>query len=128
MHSRSTSRLAVLVAIAKLLAGCTSTAPEHMSSPGRSLRLRLATSSVDVPKHEGSPQSVVLNFNKADTRTLDAVSRQAMGKSLAILLDGRVLSAPIVEEPITTSQVTSAFATSSEATQVASELGASRSS
>jgi preprotein translocase subunit SecD len=168
MHTRPTSSLAVLVAIAMLLAGCTSTAPDHTSSRGSSLQLRLATSSVegkcsvpaptskspasacdrtgtttyklgeslgvitptsvDVPKDQGSPQSVVLNFNKADTRTLDAVSRKAMGKSLAILLDGRVLSAPIVEEPITTSQLTIAFATSSEAKQVASELGASSSS
>jgi hypothetical protein len=46
-HSRSTSRLAVWVAIAMLLTGCTSTAPDHTISPGRSLQLRLATSSVE---------------------------------------------------------------------------------
>jgi preprotein translocase subunit SecD len=48
-----------------------------------------------------------------------------MDKYLAIVLDGRVLSASLVKDPITTSEVTLAFGTASEAKQVAAELSAS---
>jgi preprotein translocase subunit SecD len=84
--------------------------------------------SVVLPKDQGSAQSVILEFDKADTGTLAEVSRQAIEKHLAILLDGRVLSAPLVKNPITTDQVTHAFGPSSEAKQVAAELGASATS
>ena len=56
------------------------------------------------------------------------VSRAAIDKHLAILLDGRVLAAPLVKNPLTTSQVTLAFGTASEAKQVAAELTASATS
>jgi preprotein translocase subunit SecD len=80
--------------------------------------------SVVLPKDQGSAQSVILELDKADTGTLAAVSRAAIEKHLAILLDGRVLSAPLVKNPLTTSQVTLALGTASEAQQVAAELGA----
>ena len=82
--------------------------------------------SVVLPKDQGPAQSVILEFDKADTSTLGDVSREAIDKQLAILLDGRVLSAPVVKSPLTTSQVTLAFGTASEAKQVAAELGASQ--
>jgi preprotein translocase subunit SecD len=79
--------------------------------------------SVALPK--GSANSVTLELNKADTGTLADVSRKAIDKNLAIVLDGRVLSAPLVKAPLTTSEVTLAFGTASEAKQVAAELSAS---
>ena len=81
--------------------------------------------SVAFPENEGSENLVVLELNKADTATLRDVSREAIDKHLAIVLDGRVLSAPLVKDPLTTSQLTLAFGTASEAKQVAADLGAS---
>ena len=80
--------------------------------------------SVVLPKGQGSAQTVILEFDKADTDTLGDVSREALEKHLAILLDDRVLSAPLVKNPITTSQLTLAFGTAAEAKQVAAELDA----
>lgn len=88
----------------------------------------ITPTSVVLPKNQGTAQSIVLEFDKADTGTLADVSREAIDKNLAILLDGRVLSAPLVKSPLTTSQVTLAFGTASEAQQVAAELGASTTS
>lgn len=81
--------------------------------------------SVALGKNHGSAQSVTLELNKADTSKFSDVSREAIGKDLAILLDGQVLSAPLVEESITTRELYLMFRTSSEAKQVAAELGAS---
>jgi preprotein translocase subunit SecD len=81
--------------------------------------------SVTLPTDQASTNSVTLELNKADTGTLGDVSREANDKQLAIVLDGRVLSAPLVKDPITTSEVTLAFGTASEAKQVAAELSAS---
>ena len=81
--------------------------------------------SVAFPENEGSTNSVILELNKVDTGTLGDVSRGAIDKHLAIVLDGRVLSAPLVKDSITTSKLTLAFGTASEAKQVAAELGAS---
>lgn len=78
--------------------------------------------SVMLPKEQGSSSTVVLELNKADTTTFGDVSREAVDKRLAIILDGRVLSAPLVKEPITTSPLTLAFGSASEAKQVAAEL------
>ncbi len=81
--------------------------------------------SVALSQDQGSTNSVTLELNKADTGTLGDVSREAVDKHLAIVLDGRVLSAPLVKAPITTSKLTLAFGTASEAKQVATELNAS---
>jgi preprotein translocase subunit SecD len=81
--------------------------------------------SVALSKDQGSANSVTLELNKADTGTFANGSRKAMDKYLAIVLDGRVLSASLVKDPITTSEVTLAFGTASEAKQVAAELSAS---
>ena len=61
----------------------------------------------------------------ADTDTLGNVSGKAIDKNLAILLDGRVLSAPLVKAPLTTSPLTLEFETASEAKQTAADLSAS---
>jgi preprotein translocase subunit SecD len=81
--------------------------------------------SVTLPKDQGSANSVTLQLNQADTGTFGDVSRKAMDKQLAIVLDGRVLSAPLVKAPLTTNELTLAFGTASEAKQVAAELSAS---
>ena len=94
---------------------------------GESLGVVTPTS-VALPNDQGSGQTVVLEFDKADTSTLGDVTRGAVEKHLAILLGGRVLSAPLVKEPITTSQLTLAFETASEAEQVAAALEASATS
>lgn len=79
-------------------------------------------------KDQGSTHSVILELNKADIDTLGNVSGEAIHKNLAILLEGRVLSAPVVEAPITTSPLTLAFETASDAKQTATELRASATS
>ncbi|QNE45794.1 hypothetical protein F1C58_01955 [Glaciihabitans sp. INWT7] len=78
--------------------------------------------SVTSPTGQGSANSVVLELSTADTSTLGTVSGGAVGKKLAILLDGRVLSAPLVAAPITAGPLTLAFASASEAEQTAAAL------
>jgi len=82
--------------------------------------------SVALPKDQGLAHSVTLELNKADAGTLDDVSREAVDKHLAIVLDDRILSAPLVNEPLTTSMLTPALGTSTEAEHVAAELTASK--
>lgn len=168
MNTRLIARFTVLGAATVLLAGCSSTATDDASSPGKPLQLRLVTSSVEgtcsapaltsdgpasacdsagtttyelgkslgtitptsitLSKDQGSTHSVILELNKADIDTLGNVSGEAIHKNLAILLEGRVLSAPVVEAPITTSPLTLAFETASDAKQTATELRASATS
>jgi hypothetical protein len=49
MNTQFVSRVAVLATVAILLAGCTSTATGNNSSPGKSLQLRVVTSSIEGP-------------------------------------------------------------------------------
>jgi preprotein translocase subunit SecD len=91
---------------------------------GKSLGTVTPTSVV-FSKDQGSAHSVTLQLDKADTRTVGNVSQEAIDKRLAILLDGRVLSAPLIMNSMTTSPLTLAFGTASEAKQVAAELSTS---
>jgi preprotein translocase subunit SecD len=77
---------------------------------------------------QGTGQTVVAEFDKADASKLGDVTGKALEKQLAILLDGRVLSAPVVKEPLTGGNLSFAFETASEAEQVAAELDASATS
>ena len=70
-------------------------------------------------------QTVRAEFDKADASKLGDVTGKALEKQLAILLDGKVLSAPVVKAPLTTGNVSFAFGTAAEAEKVATELGAS---
>jgi len=72
-----------------------------------------------------SGQTVVVGFDTADSNKLGDVTRRALEKRLAILLEGRVLAAPVVKDPITTGNVSFAFGTASEAGQVVAALGTS---
>jgi len=85
----------------------------------------ITPTSVTLSKDQGSAHSVLLVLNQADTSTLGKVSGDAIDKNLAIVLDGRVLSAPLVKAPITTSPLTLAFGSASEAKQSAADLSAS---
>ncbi|MEO7123259.1 MAG: hypothetical protein ABI400_09150 [Lacisediminihabitans sp.] len=91
---------------------------------GKSLGTVTPTS-VTLSKDQGQAHSVTLELSAADTSTLGAVSGKAINKNLAIVLDGRVLSAPLVKDAITTSTLNLAFDTASEAKQTAAELKAS---
>jgi preprotein translocase subunit SecD len=73
-------------------------------------------------------QTVVVEFDKADASKFGDVTGKALEKQLAILLGGKVISAPVVKEPLTGGKVAFAFGTASEAEKVATELGASPSS
>ena len=74
---------------------------------------------------QGAGQTVVAEFDKADASKIGDVSGKALEKQLAILLNGKVLSAPVVKEPITSGKVAFTFGTAAEAEKVAAELGAS---
>lgn len=88
---------------------------------GKSLGTVTPTS-VTLSADQGSANSIILELNAADTSTLGKVTGDAIDKNLAIILDGRVLSAPLVKTPITSSPLTLAFGTASEAKQTAAKL------
>lgn len=73
---------------------------------------------------QGNGQAVAVKFAKADADTLRDVTSSAIDKRLALLLDGKVLSAATVKAPITAGMFTFSFGTASEADQVATALGA----
>ena len=68
---------------------------------------------------------MTLDLNDADAETLSAASSKALDKNLAMVLDGRVLSAPLVKDTLTRSSLTLMFATASEAEQAVADLSAS---
>lgn len=74
---------------------------------------------------QGAGQTVEAELDKEDASKLGDVTGQALDKQLAILLDGKVLGAPVVKEPLTGGKVSFAFGTPAEAEKVATELGAS---
>jgi preprotein translocase subunit SecD len=88
----------------------------------------LRPTSVVLSEDQGSANSIVLELDKADARTLGDASRQALGERLAILLDGRVLSAPQVDAVITSGRIAIECGSASEAKQVAAALAAHASS
>lgn len=76
---------------------------------------------------QGSGQGVAVELDEADAATLGDVTRGAVDERLALLLEGRVISAVRVVDPITGGQLVLATATSAEAEQVVATLGASTS-
>ena len=81
--------------------------------------------SVTLSEDQGSTNAVTLDLNDADAETLSAASSKALDKNLAMVLDGRVLSAPLVKDTLTRSSLTLMFATASEAEQAVADLSAS---
>lgn len=84
----------------------------------------ITPTAVTLSKDQGSAHSVVLELNAADAGTFGDATGKAIDKNLAIVLDGRVLAAPLVKAPITTGPLTLAFGTASEAKHAAAELSA----
>jgi preprotein translocase subunit SecD len=77
-------------------------------------------------KRDGQEKRAVsTQLDKADAKKFGDVTGKAVQKQLAILLNGKVISAPVVAEPLTTGKVTLTFETEAEAQRVATELGAS---
>ena len=81
--------------------------------------------SVTLSDNQESTNAVTLDLNDTDTETLRVASSKALDKNLAMVLDGRVLSAPLVKDTLTSSSVTLMFATASEAEQAVADLSAS---
>ena len=65
-------------------------------------------------------------FDNTDTNTLSEVTGSAIDKELALLLNGTVLTAPMVKDPISAGTMAFGFGTASEAAQVAAQLGAEK--
>lgn len=76
----------------------------------------------------GGGQVLDLAFDQAGSAKLGEVTGKAIGKQLAILIDGRVLSAAQVADAITGGTVQMSFGTSAEAARVAALLHATPSS
>ena len=91
---------------------------------GKSLGTVTPTS-VSLSKDQGPAHSVILQLDNADISTVSNVSQEAIDKHLAILLNGRVLTAPLIMNSMTTSPLTLAFGTATEAKQAATELSTS---
>ena len=90
---------------------------------GKSLGTVTPTS-VALPEDPRSADSVLIELNEGDSGTLAEATRKALNTNLAIVLDGRVFSAPRVMEAVTTSQMALAFGSAAEAEKVAAEMTA----
>ena len=90
--------------------------------------LGVVTPASVVRESEGAGRAVVVAFDEADARTLADVTGKAIGERVALVLDGKVLSAATVQAPITTGTFAFGFGTASDADRVAALLGASATS
>ncbi|RYV52394.1 SecDF P1 head subdomain-containing protein [Pengzhenrongella frigida] len=100
----------------------TATDPTDRPTASRtSLALREITAAD--PRRRRAP--CIIEYGSVD---VSDITSKAIDKQLAILLNGKVVSAATVKDPITTGNVTLGFGTASEADQVASELSASTTS
>ena len=77
---------------------------------------------------QGAGQDVVVEFDKAGASTLSDVTGKAIDRQLALLLKGKVLSAPTVKAPLTDGKVAFGFETASQADQFEALLGPSATS
>lgn len=73
---------------------------------------------------QGSGQGVAVELDEADAATLGDVTREAIDEQLALLLEGRVISAARVVDPITEGKLVLGMQTAAEAEQVVATLGA----
>lgn len=71
----------------------------------------------------GAKPSVAMTFGPTDTATLSDLTATTVNKQVAVLLDGKVIAAPVLKAPITNGQVTFTYATVAQAQSVASALG-----
>lgn len=73
---------------------------------------------------QGSGPGIAIELDETNAATLGEVTGEAIDEQLALLLEGRVISAPRVAEPITTGQLVLAMPIPAEAEQVVATLGA----
>ena len=162
MRTLPVARLAGLLAVASVAAGCSAVGGGG-ASPSPRLQLRIVISSApgrctapsltsdgpgsacdkagtttyelgeslgvltptSVTRDGQEKQSLRAEFDKADASKFGEVTRKALEKQLAILFDGKVLTAPVVKEPLTGGNMSLTFGNTAEAEKVAAELGAS---
>ena len=67
---------------------------------------------------EGNSYSVVVTFTPEGARKMEAATRGHSGRPMAVLLDGRVVTCPIVRSVITTSAVVDAHYPKAEADRI----------
>jgi preprotein translocase subunit SecD len=83
---------------------------------------------VTYPGGQAERQVFTILFDEAGSVKLGDITRAAVGKQLAILVAGQVLSAAHVADPITGGRFELATTTPAEATEVAAALHASATS
>jgi preprotein translocase subunit SecD len=110
----------------------TSTGPARACDTARTNTYKVARSlgeitptSVALISAEKGPDTVELEFDRADAKTLERASRRAIGTQLAIVLDGRVFSAPQVMDAISSREVSLGFGSTRQAKRAAARLRAS---
>ena len=108
--------------------------PRHSSSLGVALRAaslalgEVTPTAVTYPGGQAERQVFTILFDEAGSVKLGDITRAAVGKQLAILVAGQVLSAAHVADPITGGRFELATTTPAEATEVAAALHASATS
>ena len=129
-HGRSAMHQLQLRLVTSSSAGTCSAPPLTTDGPGSACD-REGTTTYVLGKSLGTvtPTSVStqshgvdIQMDKAGIDTMREVTTSAVDKQIAILLDGKVLAAPVVHEPLTTSSFELALATPAEAATVATEL------
>ena len=73
---------------------------------------------------QGSAQTVGVEFDEADAKTLSDATGKALNDKLALLVNGKVLSAAAVMAPITNGEFIFGFGKALDADRVAALLGA----
>jgi len=94
------------------------------SQVGESLG-EVTPTAVTYPGGQAARQVFTFEFDQAGSVKLGDVTREAVGEQVAVLVDGRVFSAPRVMNPITNGQLELVTTTPAEAKQVAAALHAS---
>jgi hypothetical protein len=92
---------------------------------GESLGVITPTSAVRSTGQGPEQVVVALELDEADAGTLGDVTADARQQHLAMLLDGRVISAALVMDPVTTGRIELALGTGPEAGRIVARLGAS---
>lgn len=77
---------------------------------------------------QGSGQGIAVEFDETDAALLGHLTGEAVDEQLALLLEGRVISAARVVDPITGGNLVLAMQTPAEAEQVVATLGAAATS
>ncbi|WP_263731978.1 SecDF P1 head subdomain-containing protein [Cellulomonas sp. SG140] len=77
-----------------------------------------------VRQTQAAGPSVVVTFGPTDTTTLHALTAGQVNKQVAMVLDGKVVAAPVIKAPITNGSVTFTFPTAAQADDAAGALGA----